>query len=42
MVKIRGYSVELGAVEVALQSFPFIDKAVVVVDGNPGNFDSFI
>lgn len=36
MVKIRGYSINLGAVESALQQLPTVHSSAVVVDGKEG------
>lgn len=36
MVKIRGYSINLGAVESALQQLPTVQSCAVVVDGKEG------
>lgn len=36
MVKIRGYSVVLGAVEAAIASHPDVSTSVVIAEGNEG------
>lgn len=33
-VKLRGYRIELGEIEAALQSYPDVDRAAVIVSGN--------